>query len=240
MSILKNKKQVKLSKKLKEKIVSIPRKKYHPILHYIRKKHKLSRKTMFYMKEYGPRANIISVIIKESILILLLTSILSSLGGIGLEFVQKKLLSLLPLLILLPALNDMIGDFGTIISSKFTTALFEGKISGSWWKSKYVHQLAATIFSVSFISGAYISVASYFIALLQGFAFSFETLGKVVSVTLISVLFIISLIFLISIFIGFKVYKKGYDPNNFLIPLTTGIADIFSMIFLSLLILLFF
>lgn len=240
MISLKNKKQIKLTKKLKNKLISIPRKKYHHILHYIGKKHRLSRKTLFYMKEYGPHSNIISVIIKESILILLITSILSSIGGIGLEFIQKKLLALLPLLILLPALNDMIGDFGTIISSKFTTALFEGKIRESWWKSKYVHELTATIFSVSLISGFYISVASYFIALLQGFAFSLETLGKVISVTLISVLFIISLIFLISIFFGLKVYRKGYDPNNFLIPLTTSIADICSMLFLSFMILLFF
>ena len=60
-------------------------------------------------------------IMKESIKILILASLISSLGGIGLESVNVKLIALLPLLILLPAMNDMIGDFGAIISSRIST-----------------------------------------------------------------------------------------------------------------------
>lgn len=44
-------------------------------------------------------------------------SCISLIGGIGIEAVQKKLLPLVPLLIALPALNTMVGDYAAIIAA---------------------------------------------------------------------------------------------------------------------------
>ncbi|MGB9675390.1 MAG: hypothetical protein ACPLYW_02200, partial [Candidatus Nanoarchaeia archaeon] len=63
---------------------------------------------------------VIKKILRESLVILIVASILSTIGGIGLEALKTKFIFLIPLLILIPALNDAIGDFGVIISSKFT------------------------------------------------------------------------------------------------------------------------
>ena len=43
-----------------------------------------------------------------------------------------------------------------------------------------------------------------------------------------------------SIIAGLHFYRKGEDPNNFLIPITTSIADLSNMFILSILVVLFF
>ena len=67
-----------------EKLRAVRRKKYHPLAHHLHHKHKISRKTLFYVKEYGPHTNVPKTIIKESFKILLLASLVSSFGGLGL------------------------------------------------------------------------------------------------------------------------------------------------------------
>src|SRR3990167_2010559 len=94
-----------------QKLQKIKREKYHPLIHKIHKKHKISRKTLFYVKEYGPHTNVPKTIIKESIKILLFASIISSFGGLALENIKTIFISITPLIILLPILNDMIGDY---------------------------------------------------------------------------------------------------------------------------------
>ena len=53
---------------------------------------------------------------------------MSSLGGLFIEKIKVLIFSVIPMIILLPYLNNMIGNFGTIIATKFSTYLHEGKI----------------------------------------------------------------------------------------------------------------
>jgi hypothetical protein len=57
----------KIPQHVKRKIMKMKRRYHHPEQHLIRKKHRISHRTLFYMKEYGPRSHVASVIIKESI-----------------------------------------------------------------------------------------------------------------------------------------------------------------------------
>ena len=121
-------KKIKLLKHLPtalNKLTSIKRHRHHPLLHHLHKKHGISRKTLLYIKEYGPHSHVARVIIKESLKVLLLASILSAFGGFALESVKHAFIAILPLVVLLPALNGMIGGYGTIFSSRFSTLLLE-------------------------------------------------------------------------------------------------------------------
>lgn len=172
-------------------------------------------------------------IIKESIKIMILASILSSIGGISLQIVEKKLLLIIPLLILLPGLNNMIGSFGTIMSSKFTTLLFLGKIEDKWWKSKDLRTIIGVLVVVSIISAVYIGLLANLIAYWKDFLITTDLIIKVVIISLLATILLVTLIILISIIAGFMVYKKNEDPDNFLIPITTSIADLGSMLIFS-------
>ena len=113
---MKNKEKIKI---YLERIRKLKREKHHPLIHEVHKKHNISRQTLFYIKEYGKNSNVSGTIVRESIKILLLASIISSFGGLALDRIELFFLSIYPLVLLLPSLNNMIGNYGTIISSRF-------------------------------------------------------------------------------------------------------------------------
>lgn len=192
------------------------------------------------MKEYGPRSHVAHVIIKESLKILILASVISSIGGIGMESISSKLVAIIPLLILLPALNDMVGDFGCIVSSKFTTMLYLGKVNRRWWKSRHLHTLFFVILFTSMITSVFIGVAASVIAYWQGFSLTFDVFLKILSIAVLSNFILVAVIFSISIIGGLGIYSKREDPNNFLIPITTSIADLLNLVIFAILVGMFF
>lgn len=176
-------------------------------------------------------------IITESVWILLFASLLSSIGGFGVEGIKQGILALLPLLILMPALNDMTGDYGIIITSRFTTMLFEGKIKPkNWWKSHLLHRLLGEVVIIGFFSAVYIAVLACIIAWFKDYSMTWELFQKVLLVSTATTLALIILQFFVCIIGGFFVYKHKHDPDNYLIPLSTGIADLGSMLILSVLV----
>ncbi len=175
-------------------------------------------------------------IIKDSIKVLILTSILSSIGGMALKTIEEKLIVLLPFVIALPALNDLIGDFGIIITSKFTTFLYEGKMKGKLKKSKFIRHLFKNTFLIALFSAFYLSFVILIISYLKKFSMDQTFIIKFIVVMTLSILILYITIFLISIIGSYYVYKKNKDPDLVLIPLTTAIADLGAMIILAVLI----
>ncbi|MFC1732951.1 magnesium transporter [candidate division KSB1 bacterium] len=173
-------------------------------------------------------------IVKESLKVLIITSLISSIGGIGLESVNEQLVALLPILILLPALNNMIGSFGTVISARISTLLYMGKINEKGlWKSHSAGNLFVKIAVIAFVSSIYISLLASAVAIVKGFDMNALFVIKLMIVTIMITSLLIVLMFWISVTAGFYVFKKNKDPDNFLIPLTTSIADLGTMLLMS-------
>ena len=227
-------------KKLLQKVTKVRRHEHHPVLHNVHRKYGISRRTLFYMKEYGPRSHVAHVIVRESLKILVLASIISSIGGISMESITAQLLVITPLLILMPAMNDMVGDFGCIVSSKFTTMLYLGKVNRKWWRSRHLHTLFLVILFTSFLTSVFIGVAASVIAYWQGFSLTFDVFLKILSIAVLSNLIIVAIIFCISIIGGLGIYGKKEDPNNFLIPITTSVADLLNLVIFAVLVGMFF
>ncbi|MBI2499049.1 magnesium transporter [Candidatus Woesearchaeota archaeon] len=227
-------------KKHLDVLKNLKREKYHPLIHKIHKKHKISKKTLFYVKEYGQKSNAFKTIIKESVKILFFASIVSSLGGFAIENVKNYFILLMPLVILLPALNDMFGDYGTIISSRFSTMLHEGKIKNNLFINRELKELIKQIFIIALIMGVFSAIAALTISNFVGYNASMNIAIKIILMILIDIVLLVGILFLVSIIGGLYFYKKGEDPNNFLIPITTSIADFGNMFILLILLILFF
>jgi cation transporter-like permease len=223
-----------------ERLRNVKKRKYSPLIHRLHKKHHLSKRTLFYIKEYGHHTNALKTIIKESLRILILASLLSSFGGLAFESIKEIFLSIVPLIILLPALNDMIGDYGVIISSRFTTLLHTGKIRGAIYKNHHLRHLLAQIFIISGITAVISATISLLLSLVSAQHISLIFAYKIFLITIIDVAFLVFILSLVSICAGLYLYKKGEDPDNFLIPITTSIADLGNMLMLVFLVLLFF
>jgi mgtE-like transporter len=223
-----------------ERLNAIKRKKYHPLIHRIHKKHGISKKTLFYIKEYGPHTHIPWVILKESIKILLFASIISSFGGFALESIKGVFVSIAPLLIILPALNSIIGGYGTIISSKLSTMIHEGLIDKMMWGQEYIKKMFKKVIVLAVINALFSSAMALAFSTFAGYSPSPIVFLKVLAISLIDIVFLVIVLFFVSIFAGLYFFRKQEDPNNLLIPLTTSIADFGNMVILAGLVLLFF
>lgn len=237
-------KKIKLLKHLPvalSQLTKIERHRHHPLLHHIHKKHGISRKTLLYIKEYGPHSHVARVIIKESLKVLLLASLLSAFGGFALESIKHAFIAVLPLVVLLPALNGMIGGYGAIFASRFSTLLLEGRVKMRWWQTPELKELFMQIAVVSMITAALSAVIAMIIPIFtSGYDIAFSNAIKIFAITIIDVAVLVSLLFFTSIYAGLRIYRKNEDPNNFLIPITTSIADFGNMIVLALLVIIFF
>ena len=173
-------------------------------------------------------------IVKESIWILLFASILSSIGGFGIEGIKEGIFYLLPLFILMPALNDMTGDYGTIVASKFTTMLYMGRIKEkNWWRSHHLHRMLGEILIIGTLSAVYITALASLIARLKGFFMDWSLFQRILIMALATTWLLILILFVVCVVGGFFVYKRKHDPDNYLIPLATGLADLGSMLILA-------
>ena len=223
-----------------EELRLVKRHQHHPLIHQIHKEHRISHKTLFYVKEYGPHSHIAKTIIAESIKVLLFASIISSVGGFALEQIKTLFVSIAPLIILLPALNDLIGDFGTIVSSHFSTLLHEGKIGLRWWENPELRKLFLQVLLIAVFFAALGAGLSLFISQFFGTGVDANTAMKILFIAVLDILLVVGILFLVAILAGQYFYKKGEDPNNFLIPITTSIADFGNMLLLAGLVILFF
>src|SRR3989344_158394 len=169
-------------------------------------------------------------IIKESLKIVILTSILGSIGGVAAATIHEKLILFLPLLIIMPAINNMIGSFGTIISSRFTTMLFTGKIGKDWSNSIEFIELYKNIVVSAFIITVYLVIAANVLGHLYGFDFDLFVMLKL----------LVILMLFTSVIGGLMIFKKGEDPDNFLIPVNTALGDLGSLIIFTTLIIVLF
>ncbi len=223
-----------------EKLIKIERHKHHPLIHHMKSEHGFSKKTLLYVKEYGPHSNVPRTIIRESIKVTLLASVLSSLGGLALENVKAMLLAVAPLIILMPTLNDMIGGYGDIVSSRFATLLYEGKVKGSWYRNLELKKLYAQVFVIALLTAVLSAAASLVISNFVDGKFDYVVASKVLFVSVLDVSFLVNLLFVSAIFAGLYFFRKNEDPDNFLIPITTSIADFGNMLILAVLLLIFF
>ena len=182
---------------------------------------------------YNNSMKLIIKIIKESIKVLILASILSSFGGVGLESLNQKLVTILPFLILFPALNNLVGNFGIIFSSRFTTLLYLGKVKKNIFKSIEMRRLISSIFIIALICTIYISILANVLAFLRGFPFNLDVFLKILFSSVLMAVVLCTILIFISIIVGFHLLKKKKDPDNFLTPITTAIADLGCMLMIS-------
>ena len=177
----------------------------------------------------------INKIIKESLKVLILGSILSSIGGFSLEFIRDKLAVFLPLIIVLPALASTVGSAGIISVSKITTYFYSGDI-----KKKVINKKILTLFGLLFsiftLLSFYTTFLSIFVGYLKGFDFNLSFVIKMLLIIFLTTLIILFFVFIVSLFGARYAFKRKIDPDDLLIPITTSIADLGSLIVFSLLV----
>ena len=176
-------------------------------------------------------------IVKESIIIVVLSSIMGMVSGTVLSFNEETLYSIPVILLLLPSLNSLTGDISTVLVSRLTTQLYIGIIPPNIEKSErlkgdFIGLLLTTILGLAAL-------------LLIGYSMAYFTGVDIVNPLLIILILLITILLLFCMMFVFLfvsaifIFKKGKDPNNFLIPAVTSLADFLSPLFIIIFITIF-
>jgi cation transporter-like permease len=152
-------------------------------------------------------------------------SCLSLIGGMGIEAVQEKLLPIIPLIVALPALNTMVGDYAAIIAAH---------AGDPAERTHTKRQLARAISKAMLVNIIGIIVLSLLIAsrrdyiMSSGFGLRFVLFISTAFASIIVVMFVITAI------LDRVLEKHRLNPDDILIPIVTTITDILMLGLVSL------
>jgi mgtE-like transporter len=159
--------------------------------------------------------------IKEFLLTLLSVTFIVNITGSLLVRVSNVIGNRSEVYMVYPALIDTVGDVGSIIGSTVTTKLALGSIKPSF-SSIRTHTVeiggAWSASLVIFVSYAVISLLAFGVNTLEGImCFT----GQLLITNLLAVSIMIFIAYSIAIF----TYRRGLNPDNFVIPIESSLAD---------------
>ncbi len=144
-------------------------------------------------------------------------SSVSLIGGLGLEAVQEQILPIVPLLIALPALNTMVGDYAAIIAAH---------VSDPTEQTGDKKVLIRAIGKAIWVNVVGVLVLSLVLALRRGYLFEAGFIIKFVLFITFALLSIIGLMFIITLLLEKLLEKRRLNPDDILIPVVTSITDV--------------
>jgi mgtE-like transporter len=183
------------------------------------------------------KLNIARIIIKEAIFVLTICIFGELIAGIILSDIEQFLKVLPGVLVLIPIVSGTRGSLIGIFNSRLTSSLHLGTVKPEFWKAISLKDrvMRENIFGIIFLS-IIISILSGIIAHYFSIFFGFQSAGlfKFVFIVLVASTFSDISLILIGVLISFISFKKGFDPDNLLFPLSTTTSDIISILFLVL------
>ncbi len=162
-------------------------------------------------------------IFKESIIIVMISSFMGLFSGTLLSANEEVIYAIPIFIIVLPALNSLIGDISTVLISRLTTHLYIGLIPPKIQSSERLKEDFFGLLITILLSLCFLLTLGYGVVFFSGKEIINPLLIIMIIILTIMILFFImfTVLFISAIFI----FKRGQDPNNLLIPAVTSAAD---------------
>lgn len=165
-------------------------------------------------------------IIKESLPTMLLVAFIVNITGTIFKAIGNLAAGRKEIYIIYPAIIDMMGDVGLVIGTAATTKLALGMLAPTFSSIKNHAKNIFSAWAASLMLFAILGVLS--LAISGVFSFQgFSNLFLILIVT--NVISLLSLV-VFSYEISLLTFKRGLDPDNFVIPVGSSIADAFTTI----------
>jgi cation transporter-like permease len=138
-------------------------------------------------------------------------------GGFGIEAAKDKLLPLVPLIIALPALNTMVGDYAAIIAAH---------ASDPAERAYTKRLLAKAIGKAIWVNIIGILILSIAIAWQRDYLFTDDFLVKFIVFVVSAMLGVLATMFGLSTVLDKFLEHKKLNPDDILIPIVASITDV--------------
>lgn len=137
---------------------------------------------------------------------------------------NKMILSSFPIILLvLPSLNSLIGDMSTVLVSRLTSHLYIGTIPAKIQSSDRLKQDFYGLLITILLSLIALISLGYILGSVTGIEIVNPLL--IISIISITILILFGFMFVVLFMGSILIFRKGKDPNNFLIPMITSLAD---------------
>ncbi len=159
--------------------------------------------------------------IKESLLTLLLVAFIVNITGTVLNRISGIVEDRREVYTVYPALIDTIGDVGSVVGSTATTKIALGLVEPSL---RFIRHHVPQILGAWMSSAILFTVFSALSLIINGI-FTLNTFLHFSSILLASNVIAVVAIILVSMAVSLITYKKGLDPDNFVVPIESSLAD---------------
>jgi mgtE-like transporter len=164
--------------------------------------------------------------IRESLFTMIIVAFLVNIAGTTLIEITNIIENRAEIFMVYPALIGMIGNVGSVVGSTATTKLALGLLSPSFSSIKYHIKNIFSSWSASLLMFIVLAILS----LLINGLLSVTSLYAFVSILFFTNLFAVLSIVLLTYAISILTFKKGLDPDNFVIPVESSFADVITSI----------
>lgn len=168
-------------------------------------------------------------VLKEGRVSLTLAAVVEILSGALLQSRLEALISLPILLAIVPPLNDMAGDLGTIIVARLTTAFYLGSIEPRLRENKGLRMNLSSLMVVCVLTVLYISMLSTLSSTLHLGVFDAGILFRIISIIMLAGMTGVFFTLVCGTLLSVASFKKGYDPDTMVMPVITVIGDFLSI-----------
>lgn len=159
--------------------------------------------------------------VKEFFLTLLLVAFIVNVTGLLLSKISQVIGSRPEIYVVYPALIDTVGDVGSIVGSTATTKLALGLIDSSFSSVKQHSYEIGGAWAASLIMFTLYSMLASFAIGMNSLTHPLKFTAQLLTTNVLAVLFMVFVAYAVAIF----TYKRGWDPDNFVIPLESSLAD---------------
>ncbi|MDI6708262.1 MAG: magnesium transporter [Candidatus Thermoplasmatota archaeon] len=163
-------------------------------------------------------------ILKESIPILILLVIIGTFGGFALNYKLESFVKYPVLLLLIPVLNATCGNLASLLSARLSSALHTGYIKPKFSSKRLKNNLYATII-LAMIVFAFLCFLLLIISFIPNLKINIPAV-KLIVVVLGAGIMLLIIVCVAAIAISILSFRRGIDPDNTAIPITTTIIDL--------------
>lgn len=171
---------------------------------------------------------ILKLIMKESTPTLIVAALIDIVAGVALQLKADVWATAPAFLMLVLPLNGLANGLACVISSKITTLLALGIIRPEWKTNETLKEHLTALTIVGGFSSFYIAILNFLLANAMGV--ETVSLSNFIAICIIAVMLLTLILAVISISVAFLAWKKGLDPDNTTIPISTSISDVFGIL----------
>jgi mgtE-like transporter len=172
---------------------------------------------------------------KESVPLLTICIAIEIVGGQILNHNEEQLIKLPILLVMIPVINGLGGNIGSILGARLSSALHLGTIQPKGYgKNLQKNVLSAALLGII----SYIIVTIFILVISPWFGVGVEQdfLLKAGYIMIGSGLMLTAIVIVISVFVARFSFENGFDPDNTVIPIVTTVCDVLGIVCLILMI----